>query len=316
MKLSFFETNTAVPGRLKSGLTRLGRTPQIIAQQRITVVCFLIIPLFLLFLFTYLPLIDMIRYSFYKWDGYSQMKYIGFDNYTAALTQSEYWAAFRTSTYYFAGSLVQIAIALFFSTVFCFKMRGRSFFKGILFFPSLMNGVAIGFVFLYFFKGGGTLDTVLTAFGVPKENIPLWLGNVNLINISLTFVSVWRYMGQNMVMFSGATESISGDYFEAAEIDGANRWHLFWYIILPNIRGVVALNLILAIKGAISVYEIPFVMTRGSGGSMTYVIKTLHTAFTSRKIGLACALGVILLIMVLIVSLIQKRFVEGKEGKK
>lgn len=293
--------------------TKVGHIKQIRSQQRITIILFLIVPLLLLFVFTYLPLSDMIRYSFFKWDGYSQKQFIGFENYLTAFTQAEYWAAFRTSFYYFGGSLVQIAIALFFSTLFCYKMRGRNFFKGVLFFPSLMNGVAIGFVFLYFFKGGGTLDTVLMAIGVPAESIPLWLGNVNLINISLTFVSVWRYMGQNMVMFSGATESISGEYFEASEIDGANRWQQFWYIILPNIRPVVALNLILAIKGAISVYEIPFIMTKGSGGSMTYVIKTLQTAFTGRKIGLACALGVVLLILVLIISVIQKRFIEGKE---
>jgi|AGTN01.2.fsa_nt_gi ABC-type sugar transport systems, permease components len=316
MKLPIPESDAVGTSRLKTMISKLGSMSQIKTQQRITIICFLILPLFLLFLFTYVPLIDMFRYSFYKWDGYSQMKFIGFDNYITAMTQAEYWAAFRTSIYYFVGSLVQIAIALFFSTVFCYKMRGRSFFKGILFFPSLMNGVAIGFVFLYFFKGGGTLDTILMAFGVPAKDIPLWLGNVNLINISLTFVSVWRYMGQNMVMFSGATESISGSYFEASEIDGANKWQQFWYIILPNIRGVVALNLILAVKGAISVYEIPYVMTRGSGGSMTYVVKTLHTAFTSRKIGLACALGVILLILVLIVSVIQKWFVEGKEEKE
>ncbi len=315
MKLSTSESGVAGTSKVKTMLSKPRGMSQIKSQQRITIICFLAIPLLLLFVFTYLPLVDMVRYSFYKWDGYSQMKFIGFDNYITALVQSEYWAAFRTSLYYLVGSLVQIAIALFFSTLFCYKMRGRSFFKGVLFFPSLMNGVAIGFVFLYFFKGGGTLDTILVAFGVPAKDIPLWLGNINLINISLTFVSVWRYMGQNMVMFSGATESISGDFFEAAEIDGANKWQQFWYIILPNIRGVVALNLILAVKGAISVYEIPFVMTRGSGGSMTYVIKTLHTAFTSRKIGLACALGVILLIMVLIISVIQKRFVEGKEEK-
>ncbi len=288
-----------------------GRTMK--KQERTTIILFLTIPLLLLFVFTYLPLADMIRYSFYKWDGYSQMKWIGLKNYETVFTKPEYLSSLATSIYYFIGSLIQIALALFFSTIFCYKMRGRNFFKGVLFFPSLMNGVAIGFAFLYFFKGYGTLDTIVMAFGVPKENIPLWLGNVNLINISLTFVSVWRYMGQNMVMFSGATQSISGDYFEAAQLDGANKWQQFWHIILPNIRGVVALNLILAMKGAISVYEIPFVMTTGSGGSMTYVIKTLQTAFTGRKIGLASALGVVLLVIVLIISVIQKRFIEGRE---
>lgn len=282
-------------------------------QQTLTICAFLAIPLVLLVLFTYLPLADMVRYSLYRWDGYSDMKYIGLDNYKTLFTDMSYFSVFKTSIYYFLGSLVQIVIALYFATMFFYKLRGKNLFKGILFFPYLLNGVAIGFVFLYFFKQGGVLDSVLTMLGVPAEKLPLWLGDVALINVSLTFVSVWRYMGQNMVMFSGATQSISMDLFEAAQIDGTNRWQQFRYIILPNIRGILSLNLILAVKGAISVYEIPFVMTKGSGGSMTFVIKTLNTAFTDKKIGLSCAMGVVLLVIVMIVTVIQKRFVEGKE---
>lgn len=193
-------------------------------QQIITICVFLAIPLILLVLFTYLPLADMVRYSFYRWDGYSRMKFIGLDNYKTLFTDSTYLSTFKTSIYYFLGSLVQIAVALYFATVFFYKLRGKNFFKGVIFFPYLLNGVAIGFVFLYFFKQGGVLDSVLTALGVDAGNLPLWLGNVSLVNVSLTFVSVWRYMGQNMVMFSGATQSISGDLFEAAQIDGTNRW--------------------------------------------------------------------------------------------
>lgn len=282
-------------------------------QKRITICLFLAIPLVLLILFTYLPLADMIRYSFFSWDGYSDMEFVGLDNYKTIFTDSTYFSVFKTSLYYFVGSLVQIALALYFATIFFYKLRGKNFFKGVIFFPYLLNGVAIGFVFLYFFQPDGVLNSILGLFGVPKESQPLWMGNPLLVNISLTFVSVWRYMGQNMVMFSGATQSISGDLFEAATIDGANKWHQFRYIILPNIRGIISLNLILAVKGAISVYEIPFIMTNGNNGSMTFVIKTLQTAFTDKKIGLACAMGVVLLIIVMIVTIIQKRFVEGKE---
>lgn len=282
-------------------------------QRTLTVCAFLAIPLVLLIVFTYLPLGDMFRYSLYNWDGYSDMKYIGMRNYKTLFSEPQFFSVFKTSIYYFVGSLVQIAVALYLATVFFYKLRGKNFYKGVIFFPYLLNGVAIGFVFLYFFKQGGVLDSVLTLLGVPPEKIPLWLGNVALINVSLTFVSVWRYMGQNMVMFNGATQSISMELFEAAQLDGTTRWQQFRYIILPNIRGIVSLNLILAVKGAISVYEIPFIMTKGSGGSMTFVIKTLNTAFTDKKIGLSCAMGVVLLIIVMIVTVIQKRFVEGKE---
>ena len=282
-------------------------------QRTLTICGFLAIPLLLLLVFTYLPFVDMVEYSFYRWDGYSDKVFIGLENYKTLFAEPQYFTAFKSSIYYFIGSLVQIAIALYFANVFFYKLRGKNFFKGVLFFPYLLNGVAIGFVFLYFFKPDGVLDSILMALGVAEEKLPLWLGDTALVNWSLTFVSVWRYMGQNMVMFCGATQSISGELFEAAQIDGAGRWQQFIYIMLPNIRGIISLNLILAVKGAISVYEIPFIMTKGTGGSMTFVIKTLSTAFTDKKIGLSCAMGVILLIIVMIITFIQKRFVEGKE---
>lgn len=283
-------------------------------QKWLVVIGFLIIPLFLLITFTYLPFVDMVKYSFMKWDGFSPKKtWIGLDNYIEVFTRPEYLKVLKNSIYYFVGSMVQIALALFFATILNSKMKGANFFKGIIFFPSLINGVAVGMMFLYFYKGGGTLDSILIALGANPDNLPLWLGNAAIINISLVFVSVWRYMGQNMIMFNGAIQSVSGELMEAASLDGANAWQQFRYIILPNIKMVVSLNLILAVKGAISVFEIPYIMTNGNNGSSTFVIQTLNTAFKSKKIGLASAMGVVLLIFIMIVTFIQKHFIEGKK---
>ncbi len=283
-------------------------------QKWVIVILFLIIPIALLVVFTYLPLFDMVGYSFFKWNGTSKQKtWIGLNNYIEVFTRPEYLKVLKTSIYYFIGSIVQIILALFFATILNYKIKGRDFFKGVIFFPSLLNGVAIGLIFLLFYKGGGTLDSVLTMLGIPQQALPLWLGDVALVNISLVFVSVWRYMGQNMVMFNGAIQSVNTELLEAASLDGANKWQQFWYIILPNIKTIVSLNLILAVKGAISVYEIPMIMTNGANQSATFVMKTLDTAFTSRKIGLASAMGVVLLVFIMIVTFIQKRFIEGKE---
>ena len=284
-------------------------------QRNVVIILFLFAPLLLLIVFTYLPFTDMVRYSFFKWNGTSKtMKYIGLKNYIEVFTRPEYFAVLRTSLYYLVGSFVQIALALYFATILNFKVRFSNFFKGAIFFPYLINGVAIGFVFLYFFKSGGTLNSILNAFGVAEEKIPLWLNNRSLINVSLASVSVWRYMGQNMVMFSGAMASVNSDLYEASQLDGANRWQQFCYIILPNIKLVVSLNMILAVKGAISVFEIPYIMTNGGNGSATFVTKTLETAFTMKKVGLASAMGVVLLTFILIITLIQKKFFEGREA--
>jgi multiple sugar transport system permease protein len=121
-------------------------------------------------------------------------------------------------------------------------------------------------------------------------------------------VSIWRYTGINFVIFLGAIQSIPSELYEASSIDGASRWQQFRYIILPGIRPVIGLLTILAISGAINVFEIPYVITGGANGSATFVIETVQTAFQSRKVGLASAMAVIVLVLVLIVAIIQRTF--------
>lgn len=283
-------------------------------QKSMIIVLFLSVPLILLILFTYIPLGDMVKYSFEKWNGTSKNhQFIGLDNYKTIFERPEYFRVLKTSLYYFAGSVIQIISALYFATILNYKIKGKNIFKGIIFFPTLLNGVAVGLMFNYFYRGGGTLDTLLTTLGCDPEILPLWLGDAAIVNYSLVLVSLWRYMGQNMVMFNGAIQSVSSELIEAASLDGASKWQQFRYIILPNIKTIVTLNIILAVKGAISVFEIPYIMTDGQNGSSTFVMKTLDTAFVSRKYGLASALGVVLLIFIMIVTFIQKYFIEGKE---
>lgn len=275
-------------------------------QRKIIIIAFSIIPVSLLFTFSYLPVFNMFGYSFTEWNGFSPTKeFVGLENYKDLVTDPEYFEVFKVSIYYFIATFVQMAIALYFATILSFNIRLKNFYKGILFFPYLLNGVAIGFTFLFFFRPEGTLDTVLTLLGL-EELIQYWLRNPDIINISLASTSVWRYMGFNFIIFLGAISSIPKDVYEAAEIDGANRWHQFKYIILPSIKIIVQLNLILAISGAISVFEIPFIMTGGSNGSETFVIQTVDLAFEYNKFGLASAMGIILLFIVVMVTVIQR----------
>jgi raffinose/stachyose/melibiose transport system permease protein len=203
---------------------------------------------------------------------------------------------------------VQIGLALYFATVLSFKVKLKNLFKGILFFPYLINGVAIGMIFLYFFQPGGTLDATLGLFGLQGLS-QQWLGDPDVINVSLAGTSVWRYLGLNFVLFLGAVQSIPGELYEAAEIDGADRWQQFRHIILPGIRPVVGLSFILAISGSLSVFEIPFIMTGGANGSETFVIQTVEMAFKFHKFGLASAMAVVLLLIVLLITWIQRRIV-------
>jgi multiple sugar transport system permease protein len=288
-------------------------------QKAVTAILFLAVPLILLVVFTYLPAINMFVYSFTKWDGFGAIKtsdFIGIQNYLDVFRKPGYFSVLAVSLFYFTGSIVQLGLALYFATMLSFKIRFKNFFKGVLFFPSLINGVAIGFTFLVFFQGGGTLDTVVHAFGVSTDNMPLWLGNQHLINISLTAVSVWRYLGMNLVLFMGAIQSIPAELYEASELDGAGRWQQFQYIIVPSIRPIIALSAILAVKGSLSVFEIPYIMTQGLNGSSTFVIQTVNLAFKLGQVGLASAMGIVLLVLIVIVTVFQNRVLNDKEDYK
>lgn len=274
-------------------------------QRKFIIIAFSLIPVVLLFTFAYLPVINMFKYSFTNWNGYSDhYKWVGFKNYKTIFTDPKYFTVFKVSLYYFVATFVQMGLALYFATILSFKVRAKNFFKGVLFFPSLLNGVAIGFIFLFFFKPDGTLDTILKFLGLSSLSQG-WLLNPNIINISLAGASIWRYMGFNFIIFLGAISSVGKDVYEASDIDGANKWHQFRHIIIPSIKRIVQLNLILGISGAISAFDIPYIMTGGSNGSNTFVIQTVDVAFKFSKLGLASAMAVVLLFIVIIVTVLQ-----------
>ncbi|WP_432824558.1 carbohydrate ABC transporter permease [Dactylosporangium sp. CA-092794] len=269
---------------------------------------YLLPALALLVAFTYIPVAGMVGYSFTDWDGLSDdPAFVGLANYAQLFTRPELFGVFFVSLYYLAAAAVQIALALYFAFVLSFKVRLRSLFKGILFFPYLINGVAVSFVFLYFFRPHGTLDALLALVGAHPDK--LWLGDPDLVNGSLSAVSVWRFLGLNFVLFLGAIQAVPGELYEAAELDGANRWQVFRHIVAPGIRPIVGLSVILAVSGSLSVFEIPFVMTGGAGESKTFVIQTVKLAFQFGKFGLASAAAVVLLIVVLLVTWVQRRLV-------
>ena len=274
---------------------------------------FLIVPLGLLVVFTYIPVVNMFWYSVTDWNGLSKVKnFVGLSNYSEVFVRPELFRVFAVSLYYLGGSVIQMALALYFATILSFSTRFKNLFKGILFFPYLINGVSIAFVFLYFFQPGGTLDSVLAMVGAGGAKSQ-WLGNPDLVNFSLAGTSIWRYMGLNFVLFLGAIQSIPGGIYEAAELDGATRWHQFRYIIAPSIKPIISLSFILAISGSLAVFEIPFIMLQGANGSATFVIQTVNLAFKYNKVGLASAMAVILLLIILVITWVQRRLVPDRE---
>ena len=279
-------------------------------QKVLLIVTFSIVPLFLLALFTYVPFFKMIEFSFFNRSYTKNRGFVGFDNDAKIFTKSEYVDAMLLSLYYMAGAVVQLALALFFATLLTSGgIRGTGIFKGIMFFPFLVNGIAIGYIFKFFYTRGFVLDTVLQALGIPLESLPYWLRDQSVNNWSLVFTSVWKYCGQNMVLFIGAIASIDPTLYEAATIDGANKWEQFKAIILPGIKTVFMLNLILSITGSLSAFEPAYVVgSMGANGTATFFIKIHQMAHVNQKVGMACAMAMVLMALILIFTAGQRLF--------
>lgn len=282
-------------------------------KERQIILLFLFLPILLLVLFGLLPIIEIINYSFTNWDGISTSKeYIGLDNYIKILTTREYINAFKNNLYYFLSGILQIIIGLILAIILSFKVRGKKFFKGIFVFPILISGVAVSMMFRLFFEPKGTFDFILTLLGF-EENIRYWLGDPDIVNITLAFISLWRHTGTSFIIYFGAIQSIPIEYYKIAEIEGANILQKVREVILPNISTVLKINTSLLIIGAISAFEIPLIMTNGSNGTSTFLLQTMKTAFENRMYGLASSMAVILTIVIIIIVYIQKKVSENDE---
>ena len=167
------------------------RRKKINGQKLLVIFLFAVVPLFLLILFTYIPFAKMIQFSFHNMSYTKDKGIVGFDNYLRIFTKSEYVDAMLLSLYYMAGAVVQLALALFFASILSLeRLRGSGIYKAILFFPFLVNGIAIGYIFKYFYTHGFVLDSVLQALGIPLERLPYWLRAPSVNNWSLVFTSV------------------------------------------------------------------------------------------------------------------------------
>lgn len=277
-------------------------------QKVVVMVTFMVVPLLLLFVFTYLPFGEMFSFSFFDMKYVGERKFVGLKNYAKVFSRSDCFGALKLSLYYMAGSMVQLALALYLATILSFKVKGGNIFKGFMFFPFLINGIAVGFIFKFFYTRGFVFDTVLQWCGFKLDSLPYWLKDQSINNISLVGTSVWRYFGQNMVLFIGAIMSVDSELYEAAMLDGANKFQQFIYIILPSIKTIVMLNVILSITGSLSAFEPPYVITSGANGTGTYFVVMNEIAHTQQKVGLASAMAIVLLMIIFAATILQKLF--------
>ncbi|OGX60978.1 MAG: ABC transporter permease [Paenibacillus sp. RIFOXYA1_FULL_44_5] len=286
-------------------------------QKKLILIVFLTLPIVLLCTFSLYPALNLIYLSFTSWDGIDSVKHwIGWGNYKEVFQNPQIFKVFPHHLAYLVVGIVQNIVALYFAVLLNTKFRGRRFFRLMLFLPYILNGVAVAFMFGYVFDTtNGSLNYLLQFLGLEKEPVS-WLGGKTLVNYSLASIGLWRFMGFNMVIYLGALQSIPEDIYEAATLDGANRFQTFMQITLPNMLKIIEVNLFLTVNGALSVFDLPFVLTQGgpAGASTTYVMKTLETAFQFNNYGLASAMSVVLLLAIVIVLSTQSFVLNRKEN--
>ena len=284
-------------------------------QRLFVIITFMAVPLTLLMLFTYIPFLEMFKFSFYNMKYSGTRTFVGLKNYLEVFSRDDCFKSLLLAFYYVAASFVQLALALYFATIFCFKLHGKEVFKGLLFFPYLVCGIAIGFIFKFFFTRGFVLDTVLGWIGMPLESLPYWLRDTRINNISLVFTSVWRYLGQNMVLFLGALQQIDPTLYEAARVDGANRFQELLHVSIPGIRQTIAFVLIMTIMWSFLTFDYVYVMTNGGPANSTEIMATYiyKNAFVKYRAGYANALCVIQSGICILLYFLQK-YVSKKGG--
>lgn len=284
-------------------------------RKNIFLFVFLLFPMVLLGMFVVYPTIQLIRLSFTDWNGISKIKdNIGIENYINIIKNSpNLWLSLKNNSIYFLGHLLFIPLEIFTAFLLTRKLRAAKLFKTIVFLPYIINGVAVAYMFAMLFSSeGGAINEIFKVFSISPVK---WLSDKSIVNYSLTTVSLWRFSGMHVVLFLAALNSVPQDMLEAAEVDGANVFKQYRYIIIPNIMTVIELVLFLNVRGALQVFDIPFVMTSGGPGhaSSTFIMYTIETAFNFDSIGKASSMAVVLMVLIILISKIQKKLVSGKE---
>ena len=222
------------------------------------------------------------------------------------------WLSLRNNAVYFVIHLFMILVELAFAVLLTSKLRAAKFYKTMVFLPYIINGVAISYAFSYFFSPiNGAFNGILTALHL-ESLIRNWLSDEKIVNFVLASVSVWRFSGYHVILFMAALQSIPTDILEAARIDGASTGQIFKYIQIPAIMLMVDFVLFDNIRGALQVFDIPFVMTAGGPGyASSFTLYTIKTAFTFSNFGLAATMAVAIMLMIVIIYVIQNKIIHG-----
>ena len=263
------------------------------------------------FIFTFVPIVFSLLLSFCEWNSGGEIKFIGLDNFIRMFSKdNSFWIALKTTIYYTVVTVpVTLALALFLAILMNKPLKGRVFFRSVLFFPYVASLVAIAVVWMALFNPDrGPVNSILMAIGI--ENPPRWAASTTWAMPTIIGLTVWKGMGYYMIVYLAALQGVSRDLYEAASLDGATRWQQFVNITWPCVTPTTFYILMMLIVATFKSYDIMYITTQGGPGEATKVLAyhIYNTAFVSSQFGYASAIAMILLAMIVVITLIQFKF--------
>ncbi|WP_326595870.1 carbohydrate ABC transporter permease [Streptomyces sp. NBC_01803] len=292
--------------RHTSSKSRRPRPPSVLPGSHGKAVLVFLLPPLLLYVATVaFPIAESLFLSFFRWDGITDLEFVGLENYHDLLTSdSTFRAAFLHSFGYLAINLViQIGGALLIANALTYLRRGRNLLKTLYLLPAVLSTVAIALLFqrVYSFEPEGLLNQLLGAVGLDGWTRP-WLSDVDTALTAVSLPEGWRFMGLYVVILLAGLLTVPREIEEAARLDGASETRILFRIRLPHLRPVLATTLIMAVTYGLRGFDVPYLLTNGGPGVSSELLTTYmyKTAFTSTDYGYSSAISVFIVLQCLV----------------
>lgn len=254
------------------------------------------------------PLLSSLYYSFTRYEIGGRPLWIGLRNYVEMFRDPRYLNSLKVTSIFALVSVPGLTVvALGLALILSRKLRGINIFRSIYFMPSVMPMVAISLTWFYVLRPEtGPLAGLLALFGIVG---PRWLGEPKWALIALMVINIWVSFGGQMVIYMAGIKGIPRELYEVAEIDGAGAGSQFWHVTIPMLSSTIFLNLVLGIIGAMQIFDIPWVMTRGgpNDATRTYMIHLYNRGWVEIQMGSASAMGWVLFLIIMAITLLVIR---------
>ena len=239
--------------------------------------------------------------------------FIGLDNFARLFQSDTFWASLR-NTVVFAVVIVPIqsAVALGMAVLVNVKMRGVNFFRTVYFLPVVTSIVVVSMLWLFMYQPNGLINSLLAKFGIQG---PDWLGNPNTALFAIIVLSIWQACGMHMVIWLSGLQTIPGELYEAADLDGATKYQQFLHVTWPGLRQTRTFILITITIAAFSLFAQVNLMTQGGplDATTTLVFQAVRVGFQQQQTGYASAISLVFFVLVLIVTMINRYLTRDKD---